>query len=134
MSPFEVTIYYYFVFHKYFSQGFIDPICGFITLLQLITTSNWHSVMNSVAAASGAWAYVYFILFYIAIDLILLDLMIAIAIEMYNAVRSQFEDAFGDQPGICFEVCLSTSSVVVTNDDIVLCHGLVKSLIWMIFL
>ena len=90
--------------------------------------------MNSVAAASGAWAYVYFILFYIAIDLILLDLMIAIAIEMYNAVRSQFEDAFGDQPGICFEVCLSTSSVVVTNDDIVLCHGLVKSHIWMIFL
>ena len=60
--------------------------------------------MNSVAAASGYWAYVYFILFYIAIDLILLDLMIAIAIEMYNAVRSQFEDAFGDQPGICFEV------------------------------
>ena len=62
--------------------------------------------MNSVADASGDWAYVYFILFYIAIDLILLDLMIAIAIEMYNAVRTQSaEDAFGDQPGICFEVC-----------------------------
>ena len=85
-------------------QGFIDPGCGFITLLQLITTSNWHSVMNSVYKASGWWAYIYFILFYLAIDLILLDLMIAIAIEMYNAVSRQSDDTFGEQPGICFEV------------------------------
>ena len=60
--------------------------------------------MNSVQKASGWWAYIYFILFYIAIDLILLDLMIAIAIEMYNAVSRQSDDAFGEQPGISFEV------------------------------
>ena len=65
--------------------------------------------MNSVHSASGWWAYIYFILFYIAIDLILLDLMIAIAIEMYNAVRQQSETEeeeglFGDLQGICFEV------------------------------
>jgi len=84
--------------------GFIDPTCGLITLMQLITTSNWHSVMNSVYKASGWWAYIYFMLFYIAIDLILLDLMIAIAIEMYNAVSRQSDDSFGEQPGICFEV------------------------------
>ena len=95
------------VFLQSLLQGFIDPTCGFITLLQLITTSNWHNVMNTVQEASGPWAYLYFIMFYIFIDLILLDLMIAIAIEMYNAVRSQdSEEAFGDQPGICFEVCI----------------------------
>ena len=92
--------------YKTFPQGFIDPSCGLITLLQLITTSNWHSVMNSVHKASGWWAYIYFILFYIAIDLILLDLMIAIAIEMYNAVSRQSDEAFGEQPGICFEVSI----------------------------
>ncbi|KAL5256032.1 hypothetical protein ACHWQZ_G011296 [Mnemiopsis leidyi] len=90
--------------HYQCKLGFIDPSCGLITLLQLITTSNWHSVMNSVQKASGWWAYIYFILFYIAIDLILLDLMIAIAIEMYNAVSRQSDDAFGEQPGISFEV------------------------------
>jgi len=89
--------------------GFITPWCGCLTLWQLITTSNWHEVMNSVHSASGWWAYIYFILFYIAIDLILLDLMIAIAIEMYNAVRQQSETEeeeglFGDLQGICFEV------------------------------
>ena len=61
--------------------------------------------MNPVYAASGWWAFLYFIMFYLVIDLILLDLMIAIAIEMYNAVRNQdTEETFGDQPGICFEV------------------------------
>jgi len=65
--------------------------------------------MNSVYKASGWWAYIYFILFYIAIDLILLDLMIAIAIEMYNAVSRQSDDTFGEQPGICFEVSNITS-------------------------
>lgn len=90
--------------HYQCKLGFIEPGCGLITLLQLITTSNWHSVMNSVYKASGWWAYIYFILFYLAIDLILLDLMIAIAIEMYNAVSRQSDDTFGEQPGICFEV------------------------------
>lgn len=71
--------------------------------------------MNSVHSASGWWAYIYFILFYIAIDLILLDLMIAIAIEMYNAVRQQSETEeeeglFGDLQGICFEVGSPLSS------------------------
>ena len=57
---------------------------------QQITTSNWHDMMNSVKQASGIWAYAYFCSFYILINLVLLDLTIAMTIEMYNAIKSQY--------------------------------------------
>ena len=80
---------------------------------QQITTSNWHDMMNSVAQASGDWAYIYFCIFYLTINLVLLDLTIAMTIEMYNAIKSQFfttnksSDEGEESEGVVFQVsCL----------------------------
>ena len=88
-------------------QGFKNAGCGLFTLFQLITSSNWHDVMNSVKKASGYWAYLYFCIFYFVINMVLLDLTIAMTIEMYNAISNQYfnkkEDGENDQ-GIYFAV------------------------------
>ena len=84
-----------------------------MTMWQQITTSNWHDMMNSVAQASGEWAYVYFCVFYITINLVLLDLTIAMTIEMYNAIKSQYftnksSDEGEESEGVVFQVCFNT--------------------------
>ena len=91
-------------------QGFKRPSCAFFTLIQQITSSNWHEMMNSVTAASGVWAYFYFCMFYITINLVLLDLTIAMTIEMYNAIKFQYfnkpKSGTGSEEneGVIFEV------------------------------
>ena len=66
--------------------------------------------MNSVAQASGDWAYIYFCIFYLTINLVLLDLTIAMTIEMYNAIKSQFfttnksSDEGEESEGVVFQV------------------------------
>ena len=69
------------VYHLYESnpspQGFTSTWCGVMTLWQLITTSNWHDVMNLTESNTGWWAYIYFVAFYIMIGLVLLDLMVS---------------------------------------------------------
>ncbi|KAL5256035.1 hypothetical protein ACHWQZ_G011297 [Mnemiopsis leidyi] len=89
--------------------GFVTPTCASMTMWQQITTSNWHDIMNSVAQASGFWAYAYFCIFYIVINLVLLDLTIAMTIEMYNAIKSQYftsksSEEEGDSEGVVFQI------------------------------
>ena len=63
--------------------------------------------MNSVEKASGYWAYLYFCIYYFVINMVLLDLTIAMTIEMYNAISNKYfnikEDGDNDQ-GIYFAV------------------------------
>ena len=94
------------MFYFTFLQGFSKPTCAFLTLWQQITTSNWHDMMNTVYDATGYWAYLYFMAFYVGINLILLDLTIAMTIEMYNAIKSQYFAKSGgsEDDGVCFEV------------------------------
>lgn len=97
-------------FHYYDCKiGFTSTWCGVMTLWQLITTSNWHDVMNLTESNTGWWAYIYFVAFYIMIGLVLLDLMVAISIEMYravkeNAIKTNEDEEYVDQPGLSFEV------------------------------
>ena len=106
-----ITYQYFLNFDYILFQGFKRAACAFFTLLQQITSSNWHEMMNSVAAASGDWAYFYFCLFYITINLVLLDLTIAMTIEMYNAIKVQFfnnrtEGENEENEGVFFEVSM----------------------------
>ena len=103
------------------TQGFVTPTCASMTMWQQITTSNWHDIMNSVAQASGFWAYAYFCIFYIVINLVLLDLTIAMTIEMYNAIKSQYftsksSEEEGDSEGVVFQVRCSKVISSISNN------------------
>ena len=99
-----------------FVQGFSSPWCAVLTMWQQITTSNWHDMMNSVQQATGPWAYIYFCILYITINLVLLDLTIAMTIEMYNAIKSEYftnNKSAGqseDCEGVIFQVTKNTVS------------------------
>eukprot|EP00055_Hartaetosiga_balthica_P016118 m.100161 g.100161 ORF g.100161 m.100161 type:complete len:93 (-) comp9039_c0_seq11:378-656(-) len=65
----------------YFSQfncasGFDTMSCACFSLFQVLTTSNWHEPMNDLILNTGWSASVFFIIYYIIMDLTLMDLLV----------------------------------------------------------
>jgi hypothetical protein len=79
-------------------DGFTDPNLGFdtfaialFTMFQVFTTSNWHEVMYRGMASMGVptWASpVFFISFHYFITTVVMQLMIAILVEMFIQISS----------------------------------------------
>ena len=62
-------------------NSFFDAL---LVLFQLLTTSNWHTVMYAYAAVTGWWATVYFMSFYIIVVVLILNLVIALVLEQFE--------------------------------------------------
>ncbi|XP_038075187.1 uncharacterized protein LOC119742954 isoform X2 [Patiria miniata] len=71
--------------------GFETVACSLLIVFQIITTSNWHEIMNSVMVSTTDWACLYFILGFIFINLIIMNLFVAIAIEAFNKLGTEKE-------------------------------------------
>lgn len=67
--------------------GFETFGCSVLALFQMMTTSNWHEIMNSAIAVFGPAAAVYFCAFYLIVNLILMNLMAAVTIEAFLSAR-----------------------------------------------
>lgn len=80
---------YYFEYDC--NLGFDTIGCAFFTLFQVLTTSNWHEVMNSVMDAYGSSAAVYFMTYHITINLVMLSITFAVTIEAYMKARERAE-------------------------------------------
>jgi hypothetical protein len=58
-----------------------------LVVWQMITTSNWHDIMNSaIVACESRGVSIYFIACYILVDMVLMNLLIAIVIGKYYGV------------------------------------------------
>lgn len=74
--------------HMYLAScglGFQTFWCACLILFQMVTTSNWHEIMNSVMEATGNnWTSLYFVAAYILVNMVVMNLFVAIAIEAFN--------------------------------------------------
>ncbi|XP_033628075.1 uncharacterized protein LOC117290662 [Asterias rubens] len=78
--------------------GFKNVWCSLLMVFQIITTSNWHEIMNSAMVSTSDWACLYFILGFIFINLIVMNLFVAIAIEAFNKLGTEKELAEEQDP------------------------------------
>jgi hypothetical protein len=76
--------------------GFETLGCAFLVLFQAITGSNWHEAMNGVIDVAGYPSAVYFVTFYVLVNLTLMDLLVAVTIEAFLNAKRQFSGVTAD--------------------------------------
>ncbi|XP_022097939.1 uncharacterized protein LOC110983191 isoform X3 [Acanthaster planci] len=99
--------------------GFESLGCSLLMVFQIITTSNWHEIMNSAMVSTTDWACLYFILGFIFINLIVMNLFVAIAIEAFNKLGTEKELAAAqdtDKPAEPEDANFATSAKTFLNN------------------
>ncbi|XP_033096631.1 uncharacterized protein LOC117100901 isoform X2 [Anneissia japonica] len=71
--------------------GFDTFSCALLVIFQIVTTSNWHEIMNSVMKSTSDFTCIYFVTCYIVINLVVMNLFVAIAIEAFNKLGTEKE-------------------------------------------
>lgn len=69
------------------SFGFNSFGCAMLVLFQCMTTSNWHEIMNSFIDHFRDTSALYFVGFFLFVNLVLMNLMVAVTIEAYLTAR-----------------------------------------------
>ncbi|CAH1793102.1 unnamed protein product [Owenia fusiformis] len=75
--------------------GFDTLSCSFLAVFQVVTTSNWHEIMNAAIVSTSYWASLYFVTCYLIIDMVVMSLFVAITIEAFKHMITE-EDTDGD--------------------------------------
>ncbi|XP_071963410.1 uncharacterized protein [Antedon mediterranea] len=71
--------------------GFDTFSCALLVIFQIVTTSNWHEIMNSVMKSVSDATCLYFVSCYVVINLVVMNLFVAIAIEAFNKLGTEKE-------------------------------------------
>nr|XP_054758693.1 uncharacterized protein LOC129264776 isoform X2 [Lytechinus pictus] len=71
--------------------GFDSFSCSLLMVFQIVTTSNWHEIMNAAMVATTQWACIYFVGCFTTINLVVMNLFVAIAIEAFNKLGTEKE-------------------------------------------
>ncbi|XP_048579901.1 sodium channel protein type 11 subunit alpha isoform X2 [Nematostella vectensis] len=82
--------------HMYLPEcglGFQTFWCACMILFQMVTTSNWHEIMNSVVESTKTyWSSLYFVFAYILVNMVVMNLFVAITIEAFNKLATKEDD------------------------------------------
>merc|ERR1719502_2614607 len=71
---------------EFFSLNFNDLISGFVTLFALMIVNNWYITTSGFILATGSvWCSWYFILFFIVCNLVVLNILMALIIDVTTA-------------------------------------------------
>ncbi|XP_071481798.1 uncharacterized protein [Diadema antillarum] len=71
--------------------GFDSFLCSWLMVFQIVTTSNWHEIMNAAMVATTDWVCIYFVGCFSTINLFVMNLFVAIVIEAYNKLGTERE-------------------------------------------
>ena len=69
----------------YWPNNFNDMMSGMVVCFELLVVNNWHVVTEGFTCVAGNWARWFFIINYLFMHNLILNLLIAFAIEAYNA-------------------------------------------------
>ncbi|XP_078590276.1 uncharacterized protein LOC144870285 isoform X6 [Branchiostoma floridae x Branchiostoma japonicum] len=75
--------------------GFQTFFCSLAVVFQVVTTSNWHEIMNAAILNTSHVALIYFVTCYIVVNLVVMNLFVAIAIEAFNKLGKNDDDDIG---------------------------------------
>ncbi|XP_062498829.1 two pore calcium channel protein 1-like isoform X2 [Corticium candelabrum] len=84
VDPHETVVNEYVHYNYQCKLGFIDFRCSLLMVFQLTTSSNWHELMNATMLSAGDAAALYFVVSFIFINLSVMNLFVAIAIEAFQ--------------------------------------------------
>ena len=72
----------------YIYNNFNDLASSFVTMFELMVVNNWYVNTNMYVDITGTnWTRIYFVIFYYLCVVIGLNIVIAFAIDMYNAIE-----------------------------------------------
>ncbi|XP_071834733.1 uncharacterized protein [Apostichopus japonicus] len=71
--------------------GFDTFACSLLIVFQIVTTSNWHEIMNSAMLSTSSWSCIYFVTCFLVINMVVMNLFVAIAIEAFNKLGKEKE-------------------------------------------
>ncbi|XP_078000920.1 uncharacterized protein LOC144453484 [Glandiceps talaboti] len=71
--------------------GFKSFPCSLLVVFQVMTTSNWHEIMNAAMLSTNEWACLYFVACYFVLELMIMNIFVAIAIEAFNKLATEKE-------------------------------------------
>lgn len=77
----------------YWPNNFNDMMSGMVVCFELLVVNNWHVVTEGFACVAGHWARWFFIINYLFMHNLILNLLIAFAIEAYNAAMKESRTA-----------------------------------------
>ncbi|XP_023932786.1 uncharacterized protein LOC106174392 isoform X2 [Lingula anatina] len=72
-------------------------VCSLLHTFQLVTTSNWHDMMNDAMKSTNDWASLYFVSAFVVINLVVMNLFVAITIEAFNKLGAVEEPSDSEQ-------------------------------------
>ena len=76
-------------------MNFNDLACSIVTLFAFMVVNNWTLIVQVYIDITGSQLPIlYFILFWILIDLIIFNLIIAVILEIYGTVENDVEKIF----------------------------------------
>lgn len=110
---------------SYVEMNFNDLFSSFVTLFALMVVNNWFVIVAMFEAVTGSvWVRVYFLLFYFFSVIVVLNIVVAFAIDMYSSVESintQKEEENSKQRSKSFLVSDNTTaeniSMLYKEDD-----------------
>ena len=84
----------------YLEMNFNDNINSFVTLFTLMVVNNWFVIVDMFENVKGTiWVRLYFITFYFFSVLVVLNILVAFAIDMYSSIESVNSQKKQEQSG-----------------------------------
>lgn len=75
----------------YWALNFNDFPSGLVTLFVLMVVNNWFVVADGFMAVTNDYAAIFFVLFFVTVNLIVLNILIALILESSAAVREELQ-------------------------------------------
>lgn len=77
---------------SYALMNFNDLVMGFVTLFTLMVVNNWFIIVEMFEEVTGTfWSRFFFIFFYFFSVLVILNILVALSIDIYSSVESILE-------------------------------------------
>jgi len=85
-----------FASSSYFVINFNDFPSGLVTLFTLMVVNNWFVIADGFIRVTDQWAAVFFVAFFVIINLIVLNILMALILDSSAAVREELLKTTGD--------------------------------------
>lgn len=75
---------------NYWELNFNDTVGGMVTLFSLMVVNNWYIISLGYILATGTrWAYVFFISFFVVVNLVVLNILMALVLDCQGAMSDE---------------------------------------------
>jgi len=81
----------FFAASHYWALNFNDILSGFVTLFSIMIVNNWFVIAGACILVTTAYSAIFFICFFVIVNLIVLNILIALILESSQAVREELQ-------------------------------------------